>query len=186
MIKPRLTDLQSVLLSAALQNETGSLIPVPASVAGKAAAVNKALGLLLKRGLVVETEQPPAGIEWRSDGDLLFGLALTEQGRAALGVTTTDDVAGNGVPLASPTPLVLPEPASPQLVRAVSAPTKTAAVIGLLARKQGATLAELVEATGWLPHTTRAALTGLRKKGHVLTKGKRCDATCYSIAKAVA
>jgi hypothetical protein len=36
-------------------------------------------------------------------------------------------------------------------------------------------------ATGWLPHTTRAALTGLRKKGHVIEKTKRDDATCYRI-----
>ena len=49
---------------------------------------------------------------------------------------------------------------------------------------EGATLADLIEATGWLPHTTRAALTGLRKKGHVLAKDKRGDATCYRIAGA--
>jgi hypothetical protein len=32
-------------------------------------------------------------------------------------------------------------------------------------RKSGASLAAMAEATGWLPHTTRAALTGLRQKG---------------------
>jgi hypothetical protein len=36
-------------------------------------------------------------------------------------------------------------------------------VIALLQQEQGATLAELIATTGWLPHTTRAALTGLRK-----------------------
>src|SRR5688572_7801679 len=41
----------------------------------------------------------------------------------------------------------------------VRRPTKQAIVIGLLQRKEGATLADLVAATGWLPHTTRAALT---------------------------
>ena len=30
------------------------------------------------------------------------------------------------------------------------------------------TLAELIAATGWLPHTTRAALTGLRKRGYAV------------------
>ncbi len=30
-----------------------------------------------------------------------------------------------------------------------------------------------VEATDWLPHTTRAALTGLRKKGHTIAKSAR-------------
>ncbi len=62
--------------------------------------------------------------------------------------------------------------------------TKTATVIALLRRDEGATLAELVAATGWLPHTTRAALTGLKKKGHVIDKTKRDDATCYRIVEA--
>ena len=69
---------------------------------------------------------------------------------------------------------------------ATSAPTsKIASVIALLVREQGATLAEMVEATGWLPHTTRAALTGLKKKGHTLAKDKRDDVTCFRIVKAV-
>ena len=61
-------------------------------------------------------------------------------------------------------------------------PNKTSLILDLLRREEGATLAEMVEATGWLPHTTRAALTGLRKKGHVLDKTKRDDVTCYRIA----
>ena len=60
-------------------------------------------------------------------------------------------------------------------------PSKIAQVVALLKRDDGATLPELIEATGWLPHTTRAALTGLRKKGHVLAKTKRGEATCYKI-----
>ena len=59
--------------------------------------------------------------------------------------------------------------------------TKASDVVTLLQRKSGATLAELTAATGWLPHTTRAALTGLRKKGHVIAKDKRDDVTCYRI-----
>jgi DNA-binding IclR family transcriptional regulator len=39
-------------------------------------------------------------------------------------------------------------------------------------RKSGASLAALVEATGWLPHTTRAALTGLRQKGYAIERDK--------------
>ena len=63
-------------------------------------------------------------------------------------------------------------------------PTKSAIFIDLLKRPDGATLAELIAATGWLPHTARAALTGLRKKGHIIAKGKRDETTCYSIAAA--
>ena len=57
--------------------------------------------------------------------------------------------------------------------------TKSAAVLSLLAREQGSTLTELTAATGWQPHTARAMLTGLRKKGHAIERGKRDDVTCY-------
>src|SRR5207249_3296456 len=44
--------------------------------------------------------------------------------------------------------------------------SKLALVIGMLQR--GAALDALVQATGWLPHTARAALTGLRKRGYTV------------------
>lgn len=50
--------------------------------------------------------------------------------------------------------------------------SKTDLVLEMLERTEGATLDQLVEATGWLPHTTRAALTGLRKKGHEIISAK--------------
>jgi hypothetical protein len=53
-----------------------------------------------------------------------------------------------------------------------------------MTRATGATLPELTAATGWLPHTTRAVLTGLRKRGHTITRGKRDDVTCYRIVEA--
>jgi hypothetical protein len=59
--------------------------------------------------------------------------------------------------------------------------TKSVTILTLLQRKRGATLAEMVEATGWQPHTTRAMLTGLRKKGHSIERGKRADVTCYHL-----
>ena len=77
---------------------------------------------------------------------------------------------------------------APTLAKPDKAPrvTKSATVIALLQRERGATLAEMIEATGWLPHTTRAALTGLKKKGHVIVRDKRGDVTCYCIAPAAA
>ena len=50
--------------------------------------------------------------------------------------------------------------------------SKARLVLQLLQRPEGATIAQLVAATGWLPHTTRAALTGLRKKGHEVASSK--------------
>ena len=60
--------------------------------------------------------------------------------------------------------------------------SKISMVADLLRRKGGATLVELIAATGWLPHSTRAALTGLRKKGHGIERGTLDGATTYTIA----
>lgn len=62
-------------------------------------------------------------------------------------------------------------------------PTKISKVIELLARKDGATLDDIVTATSWQPHSARAALTGLKKKGHTLEKSMRGDMTFYRITK---
>src|ERR1700722_9205610 len=48
--------------------------------------------------------------------------------------------------------------------------SKLALVIELLRRADGATIVDLTQATGWLPHTTRAALTGLRKRGYAVIR----------------
>jgi hypothetical protein len=50
--------------------------------------------------------------------------------------------------------------------------SKLAGVMALLGRKQGAGIEELTSATGWLPHTTRAALTGLRKRGYAIERSR--------------
>ena len=50
--------------------------------------------------------------------------------------------------------------------------SKGALVVGLLSRAAGATLDEIIEATGWLPHTSRAALTGLRRRGYAILRDK--------------
>lgn len=59
--------------------------------------------------------------------------------------------------------------------------TKTDLVLDLLRRPDGATLEQLVAATGWLPHTTRAAMTGLKKKGHTLVSEKTDGVRRYRI-----
>jgi hypothetical protein len=48
--------------------------------------------------------------------------------------------------------------------------SKQSLVLEMLAQPDGATLKALVAATGWLPHTTRAALTGLRKRGYAIER----------------
>lgn len=48
--------------------------------------------------------------------------------------------------------------------------TKSETLRAMLARRQGATIAALAKATGWQPHSLRAALSGLRKAGYEITR----------------
>jgi len=58
-------------------------------------------------------------------------------------------------------------------------PTKADIVGKLLNSAKGASLDEIVQATGWQHHSCRAFLTGLRKKGHNIIRAKRKDDTTY-------
>ncbi len=50
--------------------------------------------------------------------------------------------------------------------------TKADTILDLLRRPTGTSISELTKATGWLPHSVRAALTGQRKKGREIVRTK--------------
>mgnify|MGYP003640899668 CR=1 FL=1 len=60
-------------------------------------------------------------------------------------------------------------------------PIKSATVITAMSEATGATLDEICSITSWQPHSARAFLSGLRKKGHNILKASRDGATCYHI-----
>ncbi len=164
-----LTDTQGILLSQAAQRDNGSLYPLPASITAPAGGIARSLTSLIKRELVEERETTTPECVWRIDGITRFGMFITAAGKVAIGI---EDVASPPVTASVPARAAAPTQ------------TKAALVLALLGRGGGATLTELVEATGWLPHTTRAALTGLRKKGRALDKSKRDGVTCYRLMEA--
>ncbi len=59
------------------------------------------------------------------------------------------------------------------------ASTKRALLIGMLERPEGASVTEIGRRLGWLPHTVRAAVTGLRHAGREVMRSK--DATGQSV-----
>ena len=59
--------------------------------------------------------------------------------------------------------------------------TKPERLLALMGREGGATREELTSATGWLPHTVRAAITGLRKRGHDIRCKRKDGATRYVV-----
>lgn len=163
----KLNDTQTILLSTASQRENGSVFPLPDRFAQPSARLTKALDSLTAASLAEERETSDVACSYRTDGDMNFGLFITTAGLAAIGVSD-DDIS------------VSPPPASDTSIRT----TKSATVVAMLSRDDGATLADLMAATDWLPHTTRAALTGLRKRGHAIVRTVRNGTSHYSIAAA--
>lgn len=58
---------------------------------------------------------------------------------------------------------------------------KLGTLVELLMRPDGATIAQLMEATGWLPHSVRGAMAGALKKKHglVIVSAKEGDVRVY-------
>jgi len=60
--------------------------------------------------------------------------------------------------------------------------TKLDIILKQLRHKNGTTITALENATRWQPHSVRAALTGLRKKGHIIERSKDIKgATVYRV-----
>ena len=182
-----LTDLQLLILSKASQRDDHA-IELPPNLKGGAAA--KVVKKLIDAGLVDEIAGTPALPVWRRDEDgQAFTLIITRSAFDALGIEpdvetragpaapSKDEEACTGSKKAARarSRSQTEAPAQTQSDTPPRSGTKQALVITLLQRHQGATIDDLIEATQWLPHTTRAALTGLRKKGYEIAKGKGED-----------
>jgi hypothetical protein len=176
----KLTDTQLIVLSAAAARDDGIAVVPPKM---NRSAASKVGAGLVSRKLIREVRSKPGMAVWRQGEDgRPISLIVTRAGRDAIEV---EEDALAGAQRSTNEPLrktVVPidekrsrngsdeneatdgGPTSPR------AGTKQALVIAMLCAKGGATLDTLVGATGWLPHTTRAALTGLRKRGFAIER----------------
>ena len=175
----RLTDTQRIVLSSAAARDDG-LAEIPAKM--NKAAASKVGSSLVARKLMREVKSKPGMPVWREDKDgRLISLTLTKVGRDAVGVEENSD---QRAPVAAvrekaakhltwdKSPMAVNANASSSTAAPPRAGSKQALVIGMLSGKRGVTLDALAEATGWLPHTTRAALTGLRKRGYSIERSR--------------
>jgi hypothetical protein len=95
-------------------------------------------------------------------------IAMTRRSRKAHPDPAIDQLPAPEVASALPSDVKSPSPPRPD--------SKLGIVLALLQADQGASLAKLTAVTNWLPHTTRAALTGLRKRGYLIATEKVTDA----------
>ena len=167
----KLTDSQLVILSAASQRDSGAVLPLPKSLKLTKPAATTLLAGLLKRDLVAEAPAKPGSDGWRNakNGQRIT-LVLTDAGSKAIGV---DDHKPSRFAPADAKTRKQPGHASGSAVRwpasktapaAMRKGTKLALLADLLSRKDGATIADAVKATGWQAHSVRGAISGALKK----------------------
>ena len=89
----------------------------------------------------------------------------------------------SGVSAAMPNPKA-PKAVQPKAkrVRPAPSPTKSDLVISLLSRPDGALASELLSTTGWQLHSLRAFISGLRKRGHAISRSKENGEARYAIS----
>lgn len=167
-----LTKTQTAILAHAAARADGAVLPLPETLALTGGARTTALTALLKRDLVEEIAGTPAST-W-GDPDRPRTLRLTAAGREA---------AGSAAPKRKKAKTKHGHKGRTSTGAATPArKTKLGTVLDLLCRPEGAGIAELRRATGWQAHSVRAALTGLRKRGHAVTREKTADAgTVYRV-----
>ena len=145
----QLSDTQALILSAAAQRPERIALPLPESLRGGAAA--KVVGAMIAKGLLQEVDADLRKGEpvWRETGDG-HGVTLvaTDAGLAAIGI--------------EPDASAAPEPAPK--TRTPREGTKQATLIAMLRAPDGATIEEIMAATGWQSHTVRGAMAGALKK----------------------
>jgi hypothetical protein len=136
MTTTNLTPAQHAILAYARENAAGRIIWLPEHIMGGARA--KVLDGLRVRALIQE-----AGAD----------LVISPAGYAALGVKPSKaNAPAPDTKAAQPTP------------RRTRDNSKQAQVIAMLKRPEGATIAQICEATGWQQHTVRGTFAGAFKK----------------------
>ena len=155
----QLTEAQRTVLTAATEDTAGLVV--------EGGVDRRVVSALIKRGLCISIP--------KADGP--SRLVVTEAGKAALSAEP-----GPTEPSEKNTP---PEPALEPNAAAKTTPSgKLGALVALLRRPQGASLSELVEATGWQTHSVRGAMSGSLKKklGLNITSEKTDAGRVYRIA----
>lgn len=169
----KLSETQSLILTAGAQRPDNLALPLPKGLVG--AAAKMAVGKMIDRGWLQEVDANLRRGEplWRETGDGHgTTLIVTDEGLLAVGIE----------PVVVQTMAALRERAKAEPEAETKAPTlragtKQALLIAMLQAPDGATMEEITTATGWLPHTARGAMSGAlgKKLGLVVTSAKEGD-----------
>jgi hypothetical protein len=186
---PKLTDRQCVVLAAAAQLDDHAIM-LPETLKGRARDTF-AQGLL-RRGLAEEVPAVAGQPVFRIDVEsgMEWALVATSHGLSAIGIgeeAFTVDVGGGESPIRGTgevtdrTPEIPPSTIPPATVLPafstgpMRANTKQARLVAMLSQPGGCAVSEAAAELGWLAQTTRAAMTGLRRKGYTIERVNGAD-----------
>ena len=174
----KLTETQTLILSAAVQRPENIALPLPKGLAG--AAVKMAVTKMIERGWLQEVDANLRRGDplWRETGDGHgTTLVVTDAGLLAIGIE----------PVVVKTMIAMREHASKAAAKrppTQRAGTKQVQIIAMLKRPEGATVPEIVEATKWQSHTVRGSISGALKKKlslPITVEKVECRGTVYRI-----
>jgi hypothetical protein len=157
-VMPKLTDTQTIILSAGAQRPDNIALPLPKGLHG--AAAKMAVTKMIAHGWLQEVDADLRKGEplWRETGDGHgTTLVVTDAGLLAVGIE----------PVLVKTMIAMCESvkAEPDAkLPTQRSGTKQALLIAMLQAPEGATIAEIVAATGWMAHTVRGTISGVLKK----------------------
>lgn len=172
----KLTDTHRTVLAAAGARANLRVLPLPKSVKLPGAKKDVLLSSLLKAELVAEELKSDSDVEWRSDDSGKFTLVVTSAGLDAIGIESDGEAHHPGAlanlrkrpkakaPTKVPAKKASRKSLSPSPTPEPRAGSKLETLIALLRSKKGATIEELVDATGWQAHSVRGAISGALKK----------------------
>ena len=167
----KLTETQTIILSAGAQRPDNIALPLPKGLAG--AAAKMAVNRMIERGLLQEVDANLRRGEplWRETGDGHgTTLVVTDAGLLAIGIKPVVVKAMTAVHKLAAEPAV-PKPPTQR------AGTKQALLISLLQAPEGTTMEAMMAATSWKPHTLRGTMSGAlsKKLGLIVTSAKEGD-----------
>lgn len=167
----KLTETQTIVLTAGALRPDNIALPLPRGLAG--AAAKMAVNRMIERGLLQEVDANLRRGEplWRETGDGHgTTLVVTDAGLLAIGITpvvvkTMTNIHEHAAEPAAPKPPTQ------------RAGTKQALLISLLQAPEGTTMEAMMAATSWKPHTLRGTMSGAlsKKLGLIVTSAKESD-----------